>query len=355
MRLQTKILLGLLAGLVLGGLARLPALAGLRTIIAWSEPAGTVFIRLITMVVIPLVAGSLFTSVASLGSIRRLGRIGLRTLGWFAVTTAIAAVIGLAVALLAGAGAGLDPSVRDTIADPSLRQDQRVSERGRRAGPQADADRNRPAESIAAAAQGDLPLIFAIVLFVAAATALDENAAAHCVVLRRGQRRLNGRHPVAMVLAPWAWVSHRGDRRPVGLDLLRSLAAYALIVVIALVVHVILVLLPVVRLGRAWESVNSCATSAMRCSSRSRPHRRVSRFSEHERRASDSVSGRDRQLRAAHRNDAQQERGRGLQGCHGGLPRQSLWSAAGPLNSRPSSSPRSLHRRREPACRAAHS
>ena len=45
---------------------------------------GTVFIRLITMVVIPLVAGSLFTSVASLGSIRRLGTIGLRTLGWFA-------------------------------------------------------------------------------------------------------------------------------------------------------------------------------------------------------------------------------------------------------------------------------
>jgi DAACS family dicarboxylate/amino acid:cation (Na+ or H+) symporter len=78
MRLQTKIFLGLLIGLALGGLARLPALAGLRAIIAWSEPAGTVFIRLITMVVIPLVAGSLFTSVASLGSIRRLGRIGLR-------------------------------------------------------------------------------------------------------------------------------------------------------------------------------------------------------------------------------------------------------------------------------------
>ena len=117
MRLQTKIFLGLLVGLVLGGLARLSALSWLRLSIEWSEPLGTVFIRLITMVVIPLVAGSLFTSVASLGSIRRLGRIGLRTLGWFAVTTAIAAVIGLAVALLAGAGAGLDPSVRDAIAE----------------------------------------------------------------------------------------------------------------------------------------------------------------------------------------------------------------------------------------------
>src|SRR3990172_5125569 len=111
MRLQTKIFLGLLVGLVLGGLARLSALSWLRLSIEWSEPLGTVFIRLITMVVIPLVAGSLFTSVASLGSIRRLGRIGLRTLGWFAVTTTIAAVIGLVVALVAGVGSGLDPSV----------------------------------------------------------------------------------------------------------------------------------------------------------------------------------------------------------------------------------------------------
>jgi Na+/H+-dicarboxylate symporter len=59
MRLQTKIFLGLLIGLVLGFVARLPALSWLRTAIEWSEPAGTIFIRLITMVVIPLVAGSL--------------------------------------------------------------------------------------------------------------------------------------------------------------------------------------------------------------------------------------------------------------------------------------------------------
>ena len=109
MRLQTKIFLGLLVGLLLGFLARLPALALLRTIIVWAEPAGTVFIRLITMVVVPLVAGSLFTSVASLGNVRRLGRIGLRTLGWFVGSTALAAVIGLVVAVLAGAGTGLDP------------------------------------------------------------------------------------------------------------------------------------------------------------------------------------------------------------------------------------------------------
>ena len=76
MKLQTRILIGLVAGLTAGFLARLPQLGPLRTIIEWAEPVGTIFIRLITMIVIPLVAGSLFTSVASLGSMRRLGTIG---------------------------------------------------------------------------------------------------------------------------------------------------------------------------------------------------------------------------------------------------------------------------------------
>jgi Na+/H+-dicarboxylate symporter len=253
MRLQTKILLGLLVGLVLGSLARLPALAGLRTIIAWSEPAGTVFIRLITMVVIPLVAGSLFTSVASSGSIRRLGRIGLRTLGWFAVTTAVAAVIGLAVALLAGAGAGLDPSVRDAIAG-------RFSSAGTSASANVAAVPGLeqtligivPTNPFAAAAQGDLlALIFAIVLFAAAATALDEERRRPLVSFFAA---VNDVSMVVirwlMVLAPWAvgvLIATTVVRS--GLDLLRSLAMYALIVVVALVLHVILVLLPVVRLG----------------------------------------------------------------------------------------------------------
>ena len=253
MRLQTKIFLGLLIGLVLGGLARFSALSWLRLTIEWSEPVGTLFIRLITMVVIPLVAGSLFTSVASLGSIRRLGRIGLRTLGWFAVTTAIAAVIGLAVALVAGAGAGLDPSVRDAIAE-------RFSSAGTSASANVAAVPGLkqtligivPLNPFAAAAQGDLlALIFAIVVFAAAATALDEERRRPLVSFFAA---VNDVSMVVirwlMLLAPWAvgvLIAVTVVRS--GLDLLRSLAAYALIVVVALAVHVIVVLVPVVRLG----------------------------------------------------------------------------------------------------------
>ena len=253
MRLQTKIFLGLVVGLLVGGVARLPALSPLRTLVEGAEPAGTVFIRLITMVVIPLVVGSLFTGVASLGSVRRLGSIGVRTLGWFLVTTAIAATIGLVVALVAGVGAGLDPSVRDAIAD-------RFASAGAGASANVSAVPGLtqtligivPQNPIAAAAQGDLlALIFAVVVFAAAATALDEEQRRPLVAFFGA---VNDVSMVVirwlMVLAPWAvgvLIAVTVVRS--GMDLLRSLATYAIIVVAALAVHVALVLVPLVRFG----------------------------------------------------------------------------------------------------------
>ena len=52
--------------------AESPALASVVTAL---EPVGTIFIRLITMVVVPIVVASLFTGMASLGDVRRLGRL----------------------------------------------------------------------------------------------------------------------------------------------------------------------------------------------------------------------------------------------------------------------------------------
>ncbi|HEX9565287.1 MAG TPA: dicarboxylate/amino acid:cation symporter [Gemmatimonadaceae bacterium] len=252
MKLQTKIFLGLLVGLGLGALARTSQVAWLRLPIEWSEPAGTVFIRLITMVVIPLVAASLFTSVASLGNIRRLGRIGARALGWFVVTTVIAAAIGLVVALVAGVGAGLDPAVRDDLAS-------RFASAGAGASANVSAVPTLlqtlinivPQNPIAAAAQGDmLALIFAVVVFATAATVLSEQRRRPLVSFFAAV------NDVSMVvirwlmeLAPYAvciLIAVTVVRS--GIDLLRTLATYALIVVAALAVHVALVLIPAVRL-----------------------------------------------------------------------------------------------------------
>lgn len=253
MRLQTRILIGLVVGLATGFLARVPSLAALRAGVEWFEPAGILFIRLISMVVIPLVAGSLFTSIAASGSLRQLGKVGTRTAAWFLVTTFVAAAIGLVVALVAGAGAGLDPSVRDALAA-------RFADAGSGASARVSAVPGLretligivPVNPIAAVAQGDLlAMIFTIVLFAAATTALDEERRRPLVSFFSA---VNDASMVVirwlMVLAPWAvgvLIAVTVVRS--GIDLLRSLAVYAMIVVAALLVHVMLVLVPALRLG----------------------------------------------------------------------------------------------------------
>jgi Na+/H+-dicarboxylate symporter len=102
--LHTKIFAGLIlgipAGLILGPRAEM------------IKPVGDIFIRLIWMIVVPLVFSSIFVGTASLGDLRKLGRIGAKTLIYYLVTTAVAITIGLVIANIAKPGAGLNPEVK---------------------------------------------------------------------------------------------------------------------------------------------------------------------------------------------------------------------------------------------------
>lgn len=62
------------------------------------NPLGTIFINLIKMVVVPLVFFSIVVGVIGLGSPKKLGRIGLRTIALYFFTTAIAVTIALVLA-----------------------------------------------------------------------------------------------------------------------------------------------------------------------------------------------------------------------------------------------------------------
>src|SRR5262249_61684030 len=98
MKLQDRIFLGLMAGVIVGVVANASGSGRLTGAILALAPFGTAFIRLITMVVVPLVVASLMTGIASLGDVGRLGRIGGKTLAYFIVTTAFAAATGLLIA-----------------------------------------------------------------------------------------------------------------------------------------------------------------------------------------------------------------------------------------------------------------
>jgi len=101
-KLPTRILVALILGVVAG--------LWLEESANFVEPIGKAFIRLIKMVIVPLVFASLLVGTASLGDIRKLGRIGIKSVIFFVVSTIAAIVIGLSIANIVQPGSGLDES-----------------------------------------------------------------------------------------------------------------------------------------------------------------------------------------------------------------------------------------------------
>jgi Na+/H+-dicarboxylate symporter len=91
---KTGIPTQIFAGLILGAIAGIifgPDAAVIR-------PVGTAFIRLIKMVVIPLIFASLLVGVASLGDLRKLGRVGAKTFAFYIAYYVSAVALGLFLA-----------------------------------------------------------------------------------------------------------------------------------------------------------------------------------------------------------------------------------------------------------------
>ena len=115
MALHTKILIGLVVGIV-GGLVANQAFGGTNPRITWmianfTQPIGTLFLNLLLMIVVPLVFSSLVVGVAGIGDIRKLGRIGLKSFGYCLVISAISVVIGLGLANTIRPGEKVSPEV----------------------------------------------------------------------------------------------------------------------------------------------------------------------------------------------------------------------------------------------------
>ncbi len=66
-----------------------------KTIPLYIKPIGTIFIRLLMFIAIPLVLSSLIVGASSLGDLKKVGRIGLKMLLFYCITIAIAITIGL--------------------------------------------------------------------------------------------------------------------------------------------------------------------------------------------------------------------------------------------------------------------
>ncbi|PKF89681.1 glutamate:protein symporter [Bacillus sp. BA3] len=103
--LATQIFIALVLGIVVGALFH-----GNEAAMAIMVPIGDIFIHLIKMIVIPIVMAALVVSIAGVGDIKKLGKLGGKTLLYFEIVTTIAIVLGLLAANLFHPGAGLDTS-----------------------------------------------------------------------------------------------------------------------------------------------------------------------------------------------------------------------------------------------------
>ncbi len=195
--LHVRILLGLAIGAGTGGLARSvfgPDSARLNGIIGYlAEPAGQLFLRALLMTVVPLVTSSLIVGVAGIGDVRRLGRVGLKTLGYTLVISVISVLIGLTLANTVRPGTHLAPETRDRL----LAQYGSAAA-GLAAPTSAAANESpvlsfvkmlvpaNPVESMARSTPDMIGLMFFSIVFGAALTLLKPESAAPVVALLNG-------------------------------------------------------------------------------------------------------------------------------------------------------------------------
>ena len=135
MQLHWQIIIGLLLGLIFGVVSALMGWGQFTT--DWIAPFGTIFIRLLKFIAIPLVLTSLITGVASLSDLKKLSRIGGKTISIYIITTAISVSIGLVIVNILQPGNKVPYDMQSKLqetyqADASYRADsaQEVKERG---------------------------------------------------------------------------------------------------------------------------------------------------------------------------------------------------------------------------------
>jgi len=161
-RVIAALVLGLIAGLGLRyGMGAEAGGAFAETWISW---AGDLFLRLIRMLIVPLIFFTLVSGMIAMGDPKRLGSLGVRTLGTYLGTTAIAVSLGLLMGTLFQPGASLSP---ETFAGADASALDSAKERAEAAGGLVERLLNIvPTNPVEALATGNiLQIIFFAIMF----------------------------------------------------------------------------------------------------------------------------------------------------------------------------------------------
>jgi DAACS family dicarboxylate/amino acid:cation (Na+ or H+) symporter len=249
MPLHWKMAIGFFAGLVLGmvvhatGGADAGWVQGLTTWV--TQPIGTLFLRLIFMLVLPLLFSALVVGVAEMGDIRSLGRIGWKTLAYTVVVSGIAVLLGLGLVNWLKPGAGVDPATaQQLLSEGASRAQAIVSGAGTQPRGLDMLLSIVPDNIVGAAASNGILAVMFFALMLGIGLVLTPAPSAR--VLLRG---IEGLFEVSMTLiglvirlAPYAVFCFMFNLAALfGWDLLVRLGAYVGVVVLALSIHMFVV------------------------------------------------------------------------------------------------------------------
>ena len=106
--LPVRILIALVAGIAVGLVCYFAGLADFTA--TYLKPFGDIFVNLLKFIVVPVVLLSMIDGILSMGDMKQVGSVGVKTVAYFLCTTAIACVIGLVFANIFD-GMGLFPTL----------------------------------------------------------------------------------------------------------------------------------------------------------------------------------------------------------------------------------------------------
>lgn len=242
--LHTRILIGGLLGAAAGVTAHYlfgadnPTLQGFVRYV--TGPIGQIFLRLLFMLVVPLIFSALVLGVAGMGDPRSLGRIGVKTLVYTVVVSAIAVLIGITLVNVLRPGEGISPELKARLTQGAAERAAAVA--GGEA-PKTGIDlliEIVPRNPIKAAADGDMLGVMFFSLMIGLGLALTATPATE-----RFREAVEGLYDITMrlidmviSLAPLGVAALLFNlTADLGYEILRQLAFYVGVVVLALAIH----------------------------------------------------------------------------------------------------------------------
>lgn len=103
-------MIGLALGIIWALLASFTGLS--QFTLHWIDPFGVIFINLLKLIAVPLVLFSIIGGIAGMGDASTIGKIGVKTLGWYLLTTVIAVSLGLLIVNLVNPGKSVNHETR---------------------------------------------------------------------------------------------------------------------------------------------------------------------------------------------------------------------------------------------------